>query len=398
MEYLNELNLRLQSLVIFRALLKDPVVKLFPPLLTFDRKNGSAEGIGRYAEFTAELFSETENLTEYLWKRVFEDENFYIHKSASGEKMPETMENCLDRELNMLEELSRLSAERVITEHGIKVFVPKWAISEIDFTSLYKERIRNIAQIGYGIYSSGVMFTLDGGKVTTVKTPDPVRLKDLKGYCDERQAVIDNTLALLSGKPAANALLYGDAGTGKSSTVKAVVNEYASEGLRLIEVRKNQLLDIPNLVESLGKNPLKFIIFIDDLSFAGSNEQIGALKAVLEGSASSKTANVVIYATSNRRHIINEKFSDRDGDDIHVNETIQEHSSLSDRFALAVYFGKPDMENYLAIVRELAADYGIKTRKSKLDALAEAYATKRGGRSPRVARQFIESLRCGAAQ
>lgn len=398
MEYLNELNLRLQSLVIFRNLLSDPVIKLFPPLLTFDRKNGSAEGIGRYADFTAQLFSETENLTEYLWKRVFEDENFYILKRAAGEKLPETMENCLDRELNMLEELSQLSAERVISEHGIKVFVPKWETSKIDFTALYKERLKRIPQLGFGVYSSHLMFTFADGKAVPVKTPDPIKLIDLKDYEAERKMVIDNTLALLSGKPAANALLYGDAGTGKSSTVKAIVNEYGSEGLRLIEVRKNQLLEIPGLVESLGKNPLKFIIFIDDLSFAGSNEQIGALKAVLEGSVSSKTANVAIYATSNRRHIINEKFSDRDGDDLHVNETIQEQSSLSDRFALAVYFGRPDIEKYLNIVRELASDYGIKMRKARLETLAEAYATRRGGRSPRVARQFVESLRCGVKQ
>jgi len=196
---------------------------------------------------------------------------------------------------------------------------------------------------------------------------------------------------LLDGKPAANTLLYGDAGTGKSSTVKALVNEYGKEGLRLIEIKKHQLLLIPSILEKLKDNPLRFVLYLDDLSFTECNEESGALKAILEGSAAARTKNVVIYATSNRRHIVNERFSDREGGDIHRNETIEEQTSLSERFGLRVYFGKPDKEGYLSIVGALLHQYGLDTTDELL-LQAERFALSRGGRSPRVAKQFAESV------
>jgi predicted AAA+ superfamily ATPase len=244
---------------------------------------------------------------------------------------------------------------------------------------------------GYGVFLKHHMFSVADGWVAPVHSPDPVRLSDLKGYARERAAVVENTKALLEGKPAANALLYGDAGTGKSSTIKALVNECAGEGLRLIEFRKNQLSEIPAVAERLRGNPLKFILFIDDLSFSEDNGEVGALKAILEGTVSARTKNVVIYATSNRRHIVSERFSDRGDDEIHRNETIQEQVSLSQRFGLAVNFMKPDRAQYLSIVRELALQYGVNDLET-LDLLAERYAIERGGRSPRVARQFVEAL------
>ena len=203
--------------------------------------------------------------------------------------------------------------------------------------------------------------------------------------------VVNNTLTLLSGKPAANVLLYGDAGTGKSSTVKAIINEYQTKGLRLIEISKRQVADIPVVIEKLRKNPLKFILFIDDLSFSQENDDLYELKAALEGSVSAKSANVAIYATSNRRHLIKETFSDRQGDDVHRNETMQEMWSLSDRFGLRVGFMAPNKDLYLKIVHELKDMYKVHISDEELDLLAEQYAI--GGRSPRVARQFIEHLK-----
>jgi predicted AAA+ superfamily ATPase len=272
-------------------------------------------------------------------------------------------------------------------------FLPSWETGEIDLYEKYTDRMKNINSLGYGIYSKYHMFTLKGSTITPVKAPDSIRLSDLKDYESEREAVINNTLALLKGKPAANTLLYGDAGTGKSSTVKAIVNEFGDRGLRLIEVTKKQLTEIPLIMEQLCKNPLKFIIFIDDLSFNSDNEDIGSLKAILEGSASSRTPNVVIYATSNRRHLMREAFSDRGNDDIHLNETIQEQVSLSERFGLSVIFSKPDKRQYLKIVHELVRQYTIKISEQEIDLRAERYALERGGRSPRAARQFVEYLK-----
>ena len=211
-------------------------------------------------------------------------------------------------------------------------------------------------------------------------------------YERERQIIIDNTKALLDGKPAANILLTGDAGTGKSSTVKAVTNALWKEGLRIIEIRKDQLRAIPKILDELSENPLKFVLFIDDLSFIKDDDSFNALKAVLEGSVTAKSGNVVIYATSNRRHIIKEKFSEREGDDIHRNDTVQELVSLSERFGIHITFSKPDKKTFLHIVHHLAQENGIDMPESELDLLAERFALERGSRSARLARQFIDGL------
>ena len=226
-----------------------------------------------------------------------------------------------------------------------------------------------------------------------VRHPDHQRLSELSGYEAERSKIIANTLALIEGRPAVNALLYGDAGTGKSSTVKAIANEYADRGLRLIEVKKNQLYQIPDLMDSLSSNPLKFILFIDDLSFSSNDNDFAALKAILEGSVNSHSPNLIVYATSNRRHLIKESFADREGDDLHLADTMQELLSLSARFGLTVTFSRPDKDLYLQIVQDLASLYDLKIDREELIRKAESYAIRSGGRSPRTAKQLIEQLK-----
>ena len=212
------------------------------------------------------------------------------------------------------------------------------------------------------------------------------------GYEEEREKVVANTRAFVEGRPAANTLLCGDAGTGKSSTVKAVANAFFDEGVRLIELRKDQLSLLPYVMGKISGNPLKFIIFIDDLAFNRSDDNFSMLKAALEGSASATADNAVIYATSNRRHIVKESFGDRDGDDVHRNDTMQETLSLSERFGLTVLFSKPDKKLYLKIVKELALRAGIAMDEKELEIQAEAFALRKGNRSARCAEQFINSL------
>jgi predicted AAA+ superfamily ATPase len=237
------------------------------------------------------------------------------------------------------------------------------------------------------------MFRLtEEGTIEPIISADSTSLDKFVGYADERERVIHNTESFIQNKPAANALLYGDAGTGKSSTVKAIVNEYFDRGLRLIELRKDQLHALPYVMGKISENPLKFIIFIDDLSFNQNDDNFSMLKAALEGSASAKAKNAIIYATSNRRHIIKEVFSDRDGDDVHRNDTMQENLSLSERFGLTVLFAKPDKKLYTEIVKELAARNRIEMDENELIIKAEAFALRRGNRSARCAEQFIDSL------
>lgn len=239
------------------------------------------------------------------------------------------------------------------------------------------------------------VFTVENGQLVPVKYPDPQRLSELPGYEKEREKVIANTKALLAGMPANNVLLYGDAGTGKSSAVKAIANEFAPEGLRLVEVKKNQLYQIPDLMDKLAANPLKFILFIDDLSFTANDDNFAALKAILEGSVGGRAQNIAVYATSNRRHLIKETLSDRTGDDIHEADTRQELMSLSARFGLTVTFQRPEKARFETILEQLAKQHNIQMPTEQLLLKAEAFALRAGGRSPRVAKQFIEQCEAG---
>ena len=211
----------------------------------------------------------------------------------------------------------------------------------------------------------------------------------------DEQDSAPRTRALLEGKPANNVLLYGDAGTGKSSAIKAIANAFAEDGLRLVEVKKNQLYQIPDLMDALAANPLKFILFIDDLSFTANDDNFAALKAILEGSVGGRAHNIAVYATSNRRHLIKETLTDRTGDDIHESDTRQELMSLSARFGLTITFGSPDRDRYLYIVKQLAKQYGLEMDERELSVRSEAFAIRAGGRSARVAKQFIELCKAG---
>lgn len=383
-------QLSLCSLVIFRRLLKDDVFTRLSALLQSEALPAT-EQVSRYADFSAALFAHGTNLTDYVWTRIIEDDNIYVQKRAQKQPVDDTLKVCLKNELAVLQTVAQLKSADIRAHIRFDGFLPDWQNSDSDFTEAYARHMGGISTHGHGIYAKHFMLRVKNSNIVPVTCPDPIRLADLKGYERQKKAVIGNTLALLEGKPAANALLYGDAGTGKSSTVKAIVNEYHDQGLRLIEIGKQQFGEIPTIVEMLSQSPLKFILFIDDLSFTQQNDDFNALKAVLEGSVSAKATNIVIYATSNRRHMVKELFSDREGNDIHRNETIQELCSLSHRFGLTVGFFKPDKKTYLDIVHALKDDYAIQMDDALLDLEAERFAS--AGRSPRIARQFIDSLR-----
>ncbi len=379
---MDSLKEKLCSLTVFRDVLKENVTKAF---LGFLDANEEDKRISAYSEFVSRLYAEGYDcLSYYVRDLLFNNENVYVKLKGEGKTVPRPIADSVSRELEILSEYAAFQPLKGLSGYEIK---------KVDLVELYAERAENIGKYGYGIYAKYHMFSFNEQKqIVPVKNPDKTTFADLYGYEREHKAVVDNTKALLLGKPAANILLTGDAGTGKSSTVKATVNELCGEGLRCLEITKEQLKYIPVILEELCDNPLKFIIFIDDLSFGRDDDNLSALKAVLEGSVSAKTQNVAIYATSNRRHIVKESFSERDGDDIHRNDTIQELISLSDRFGLRVSYQRPDKKTYLEIVESLAESRGIKKDKETLELLAERFALEKGGRSPRAATQFIDSL------
>lgn len=402
-----ELSARLRGLVIFRGLLADPAVEKLAALLEELAAPGAQGGgdvcriAARAAEFEAVLFEHTTNWGEYLASAVLESENICVRRAAAGALDP-VLAGALEQELDFLQRLCGLALDELLAaafpqekDRAQFAFLPRWGTREVGLAAAYEKRMQEVGRKGYGMFAKHHVFTIDEGRLVPVKYPDPQRLCELPGYEKEREKIIANTKALLAGMPANNVLLYGDAGTGKSSAVKAIANEYAAEGLRLVEVKKNQLYQIPDLMDSLAANPLKFILFIDDLSFTANDDNFAALKAILEGSVGGRAQNIAVYATSNRRHLIKETLTDRAGDDIHEMDTRQELMSLSARFGLTVTFQRPEKARFEAILTELAKQYGIQMPLDQLIVKAEAFAIRAGGRSPRVARQFIEQCKAG---
>ena len=400
---LREWNARLHGLVVFRSLLDDPVVAKLLDLT--DRMEAGAPGYGpvcdAVAQFEAALFEHTTNWGSYLSAAVLEAETVCVRQAASGTLAP-ALQTALDSELAFLQALCGLTLDELLAAAGSATgqaqelaFLPRWETSGIDLPAAYAQRMSEVGKKGYGMFAKHHVFTVENGQLVPVKYPDPQRLSELPGYEKEREKVIANTKALLAGMPANNVLLYGDAGTGKSSAVKAIANEFAPEGLRLVEVKKNQLYQIPDLMDKLAANPLKFILFIDDLSFTVNDDNFAALKAILEGSVGGRAKNIAVYATSNRRHLIKETLTDRTGDDIHEADTRQELMSLSARFGLTVTFQRPEKARFETILAELAKQHGIDMPMDQLLVKAEAFAIRAGGRSPRGAKQFIEQCEAG---
>ena len=392
-ERLNELYLKLNSLCIFRALLSDSVISRLMKYLESVENADTAEKISLYSDFVAALYENNKvSLARHIHTVVGNNENAYVKIVGSGKAGSPTMKKCVDAELEILQSVADLTPAELQSAIEWNGFLPVFKAEKVDLANDYAKRTRNIGKYGYGIYAKNHMFRIDNGKIVPVLHPDEVPLTDLIGYEREKKIILDNTKTLLEGRAASNILLTGDAGTGKSSTVKAVVNELHIEGLRIIEVRKEQLQDIPSILDELSDNPLKFILFIDDLSFQKDDDNFSALKAILEGSVSAKSKNVVIYATSNRRHLVKEKFSDREGDDVHFNDTVQEIISLSDRFGIHITFSKPNKETYLDIVHSLVNKKGIKCNIDGLERKAEQFALEKGSRSARAAKQFVENM------
>lgn len=351
-----------------------------------------------YTTFVRALYNHGNgDLAQYIISAVTTGDNMYYRSTYQGSQIqPSLLLPALRAECAVLAKVASLSYTELTTFAGITPPL-KYRSARLSAARLTSAVIEyastKLSTDGCGIFASSHAFYLNGRTLVPVATPDPVTLQELSGYEDERRQVIDNTLALLSGKPASNILLYGDSGTGKSSTVKAIANTYFPKGLKLIELTKNQLVHIPEILDLIGGLPLKFILFIDDLSFNENDGDYAALKAILEGSIYSSYRNSVLYATSNRLHLIKEYFSDRKGDEVHFNDTISELMSLSERFGLRVTFLTPDRGQYMEIVTALHAQYQLQEPLDSVLRQAEQYAHYRGSRSPRTAKQFVRSLK-----
>lgn len=272
-------------------------------------------------------------------------------------------------------------------------------VEENNWSEAMPAMARYLSEAMAGPFNLAYTFRYEHNRFSPILSPDPVTLDDLTGYDKERQRVIANTERMLQGLPAHNMLLYGDRGTGKSATVKALIHRYGDAGLRLIEVAKSSLHEVPTVLRALAKRAVRTILFFDDLSFEDSETEYKELKAALEGSLELMANHVRIYATTNRRHLVTERFADRRGgafgtaaEEVRSQDGVQEKLSLSDRFGQTVIFPTPSQQAYLDIVFALAKQHDIAMPEDELTTAALRWATWQNGRSARTARQFIDGL------
>lgn len=269
-----------------------------------------------------------------------------------------------------------------------------FAESGLEFKEVLTAFYKQFGVGKFGLHKAFRLSDTNPGEILPIRKIAHVHLDDLVGYEIAKKKLIDNTEAFVAGRKANNCLLFGDAGTGKSSSIKAILNQYYDEGLRIVEVYKHQFKELNNVIDQLKDRNYKFIIYMDDLSFEDFEIEYKYLKAVIEGGLARKPENILIYATSNRRHLIKETFKDKEtyGDELHGSDTVQEKLSLVDRFGITIYFEKPERRDYEQIVLSLGQKNGIDMPTEELIAKANQWEMYHGGRSGRTAQQFIDYL------
>jgi predicted AAA+ superfamily ATPase len=413
---------RAHGLALLRGVVDSPAVREFLALLELLEKGtpDPASVAEVYGRLWRELAQAPEKLLpdawrSYLVQRILDDENPFSLGAERGNLYPALVEQTR-RELRLLQALFGIESEKLLgaVEEAAPELSELWATPGFEVPSEPSPR-REVARLlagsrdwgegtgelaeyfarhGAGAFGGHAAFRWREGRLSTVPSPDPARLSGLVGYERERGPLVENTKRFVAGLPAHHALLYGPPGTGKSSTVKAVANEYAGRGLKVVEVAKEDLRELPLVLDGLRDRGPRFVLFVDDLSFEEHEVEYKALKALLEGSIEEPPGNVRVYATSNRRNLIRENFSDRGelGDDVHARDTMQEKLSLSARFGLRLTFPAPDQRRYLEIVAGLVRERGMEVSEEELRERALLWDRWHAGRSGRTARQFVDEL------
>ncbi|AFK86149.1 ATP-binding protein [Thermoanaerobacterium saccharolyticum] len=411
-EYISKLTDDLKNIIIYKNIMKDATVDKAIKILNLLVSEKVDEG--KVYELYRDLFSDlsnyavANNVYSEIWKSKIDelvkiDENIFsmLSEKFGQDYIDETLKMAAKMELEYLKNLSEVDFADCLRECLIFNAI-SWErlLASYERDRQYLIDLNNADDVakyyrenGCGIYGAYRAFRWLDGEIVGVENPDPIEFEDLVGYEDEHRIVIDNTERFLRGLPASNILLYGDRGTGKSSTVKAVLNMYYKRGLRLIEVSRQDLLDLNKIISFISKRGLKFILFLDDLSFEENETEYKILKSTLEGGIEKLPTNVLIYATSNRRHMIKEYLTDNAQSEIHSLDTKQEKLSLADRFGITVTFTSPGKEEYLKIVESLAQKYHIDLDRDTLIRESMRWSSWHNGMSPRTARQFIDHLR-----
>ncbi len=412
------------SLLLYQSVLASDTSKALLRLLTALEQGDNISASLAYGQYFSALVTQQQSWQHHIITQILLADNAFsqqaqiLEANTLSEKLSPGILAAVNYDLAILKSLYGLSLNQLSqwvqqTCDGDALPVaqfdnePKLPVAfpyTTDWASAPEELAEHYRKHGVGIFGRFKAFRWQDKALVGIPNPDAIQLHQLAAYEHPKQQIVQNTEALLRGYTAQNVLLYGSRGAGKSSLVKALLNEYGDPpakepshpGLRLIEVPKADLHNLPQIVEPLSRVPQKFIIFVDDLSFEEDDEAFKALKVVLEGGVTARPQNVVVYATSNRRHLVREFFDERpkpkDAEEIQAWDTVQEKLSFSDRFGLTLTFTPADQPTYLTIVRELAAQANLTIDTEHLEWRARQWATRHNGRSGRTARQFIDFL------
>ena len=392
------LRAQLRGLSAFRSLLDTPMLKDALQLLDAAARRDGEGALAAYDQMFYLLKAEGySGLGTWMWDTLRYTETPYGDLAGSSRSDSE-LEGAARRDVDALLQLARLGAEDIrvalkpiLTEEYVSVLdnLPAW---ETGAPFTFEELAAFYQENGAGLYAKYRAFLWEEGQLVPVADPDCPHPVELLGYDQQRKQVLDNTRLLVEGKPSNNVLLFGDGGTGKSATVKSMLYLPGMENLRLIEIQKENLVGMPRLIRSLAGRRQSFILFIDDLAFDQDDKTYSSLKTILEGGLEKRPLNVAIYATSNRRHLVRQTFSDRAGDEVDAFETISEKTALAERFGLRIPYKTMSKSEYLALIDHLAGLYHVEMNREVLHAKAMEWEIRHAGRTPRVARQFIASL------
>ncbi|NDJ16174.1 ATP-binding protein [Myxacorys almedinensis] len=416
-----DLYTRCLSLLVYREVLHDEVGQAFLALLQAASGHDLHDQLQAYGRWFSAIAQTHQGWQDYVLERLLTVENSITRslQTITPDGLPPALVDAIAHDLQILQQIYRCTSQQM--GQWISPPMPIWAdqLPTPPTTPRQAEMLRLGAYLatlpdwataipklaafyqtfGTGMIAQYLAFRWQTGHLVAIAHPDPIRVDALVGYETQRDTLIKNTEFLLAGLPALHILLYGSRGSGKSSLVKSLLRLHPN--LRLIEVGKSELTDLSTIVEQLRDLPQKFIIFVDDLSFEEDNDAYKALKVVLEGNLTARPDNVVVYATSNRRHLIREFFDERprpsDADEIHHWDTVQEKLSFSDRFGLTLTFEPADQQTYLTIVHHLAQQANLSLKAEELEFQALQWATRHNGRSGRTARQFIDFLKADLA-
>ncbi len=380
---LSLLRNRLRCVANFRPVLETPVGATYLALLDHLIAENTDPALEDYAKLYLLLKeARCDGLGGYLWNALRFTETPYGHVVERGER-DDSLAAAASAEVSTLRAASTADLRPhfpAASPLPVLAWTADWDFDAL--TAFYREN-------GCGVFAQHRAFRWTGRELLPIPEPDSPQPWELWGYKAQRQQVVDNAKALLEGKRVNHVLLYGDSGTGKSATVKSLLSHPELQGLRLIELDKDHLEDIPTLVRLLEDRPQKFVLFLDDLSFESRDGTYAQLKTILEGSLERQRDNVVVYATSNRRNLVRQTAAERLGDEMDIAETIEETTSLAQRFGVRVAYLSLTPKEFLRMVTDLAELYGLRLDPTTLRERARQWELRHPGRTPRVARQFI---------